>query len=69
MIQHSPGSLAEWGWGAHTSELQIIKPTIAASGEMWISNEQNQEELSQLITISCNLRVPFVSTAISACIF
>ena len=55
MIQHPPESLAEWGWGAHTSELQIIKPAIAASSEMWISNEQNQEELSQLITISCDI--------------
>jgi len=42
---------------------------MAASGEMWITNEQNQAELSQLITISCNLRVSLVSTSISASIF
>jgi len=69
MIHHPPVSLVELGRGAYTSEFQKIKPAMAASGEMWIRNEQNQAELSQFNTISCNLRVSLVPTAISACIF
>jgi hypothetical protein len=69
MIQQPPESLAEWWTGAHTSELQKLKPAMAASGEMWISNEQNQAELSQFITSSCSLRLSLVSITISACSF
>jgi len=69
MIHHPPESIVELRRGAYTSELQKIKTAMTVSGEMWIRNEQNQAELSQLITTSCNLRVSLVSTAISACIF
>jgi hypothetical protein len=68
MIHHPPEALVQLGRGAYSSELQKLKPAMAASGEMWIRNEQNQAELSQLITISCNLRVSLASTAISACL-